>query len=207
MLDGLFGVGLPILWSSQTVGPGAHAIGILRDEHRSLGAVLHAWIDTLAAARAADRAADAATMRPIVRYLQLFAEELHHPKEARYLFRRLRMRTDHVTAELDELERQHVRDRELLADLARQVDDLAVAGTVEATRDLEAAVQRYAAFQWEHLGREEGVVLPAAQRHLAPADWSAVDAGFARVREPGGAGDPPLGQLFARIVGAFEHAA
>ena len=199
--DGLFGVGLPVLWSSPTAGPGAHAIGVLRDEHRSLGAVLHAWIDALASARAADRAADPAAMRPFVRYLQLFADELHHPKEARYLFRRLRMRTDRVSAELDELERQHMRDRELLADLARLVDGLAVAGTVEATRELEAGVQRYAAFQWEHMGREEGVVLPAAQRHLTPADWSAVDAGFAGVRERGGVDERELERLFALIVG------
>ena len=65
--------GLPVLWSSAA-GPPTHAIATLRDEHRSLAAVLHAWLHALAAARGADAAADPVSMRSFVSYLQIFAE-------------------------------------------------------------------------------------------------------------------------------------
>jgi hemerythrin-like domain-containing protein/nucleotide-binding universal stress UspA family protein len=205
MMSAVAAVGLPMLWSSAAAGPPAHAIAMLRDEHRSLAAVLHAWLRALAAARSADQAADPASMRTVVRYLQVFAAALHHPKEEAHLFRRLRDCTSSLNAELDELERQHGRDRELVAELTRHVDELSeaqAAAAVRATRRLEADALRYAAFQWEHLGREEGVVLPAAARHFTPADWAAVEADLLRDRDLhcSRAAEAEAGRLYSRIV-------
>lgn len=205
----LMNAGLPVLVSS-TGEPGAtaHAIGIIRDEHRSLAAVLHAWMHALAAARSAATAADPVLMRAIVRYVQAFPLALHHPKEDRHLFRRLRERSSEVNAELDELERQHVRDHQLVAELAAMVETLASSrdadAALAATHALEPAVRAYAAFLWEHMGREEGVILPAAQRHLSEADWSEIDAAFRANRDPHFAGDDDkeYRQLFSRIVNA-----
>ena len=45
-------------------------------------------------------------------------------------------------------------------------------------------MRSYASFVWEHLGREEGVILPAAQRHLTEADWLAIDAAFMKDNGP-----------------------
>jgi hypothetical protein len=42
---------------------------------------------------------------------------------------------------------------------------------VQATLALEEGVTVYARFLWDHLGREEGVILPAAQRFLLAEDW------------------------------------
>lgn len=202
----LMNAGLPVLVSStgEPAAP-AHAIGIIRDEHRSLAAVMHAWMHALAAAREAGAAADVALMRAIVRYVQQFPLKLHHPKEDEHLFRRLRERTTSCHAELDELERQHRRDTQLVAALAQQVEALAAAdrqGRAQAARALEDEVGRYAAFLWDHMGREEGVILPAAQRHLLPADWAAIDAAFAGNRDPdfGGDTDKEYRRLFSRIV-------
>jgi len=203
----LMNAGLPVLVSATgQPRPLAHAIGIIRDEHRSLAAVMHAWMQTLAAARQADAAADAAQMRSIVRYLQDFPLALHHPKEEQHLFMRLRKRTDAFDAELDELQRQHERDEQLVAELAVQVDALErcndAAAAAAATRTLDDAVQAYARFLWEHLGREEGVILPAAQRHLNDADWMEIDHAFQHSRElaKDGAADRACRQLFSRIV-------
>lgn len=209
-LNALLDARLPVLWASPTSGPGAHAIGVIRDEHRSLAAALHAWQGSLAASRREGSAVDLPLMQATLRYLQIFPVALHHPKEEEHLFRRLRARTHAVDADLDELERQHARDRQLVADLARRVDRLAAAAagstTAEvATRELEDAVRHYTAFQWEHLGREEGVVLPAAQRHLTEADWQAIDAAFSREGSDGlgpGDADAEVRRLFARIVAA-----
>jgi len=204
MLEVLMNARLPVLVSSiGEPAAQARAIGIIRDEHRSLAAVMHAWMHSLAAARQAG--ADPQLMRAIVRYVRQFPVELHHPKEEEQLFRRLRERTTSCHAELDELERQHDRDHELVAALERQVEVLAAAegaARAQATRVLEEAVTGYAVFLWEHLGREEGVILPAAQRFLLAEDWAEIDDAFAANRDPNfnGGADREYRQLLARIV-------
>jgi nucleotide-binding universal stress UspA family protein/hemerythrin-like domain-containing protein len=205
-LSVLMNAGLPVLVSSTgEPAPLARAIGIIRDEHRSLAAVMHAWMQALATARHAGTAADLVQMRSIVRYLQEFPLRLHHPKEEAHLFARLRERTTTCRAELDELERQHERDTQLVAALSQRVDALAAgdAGVrLAATAALEDEVSRYASFLWDHLGREEGVILPAAQRHLLAEDWLAIDAAFAQHRDPlsGADTDKEFRQLFSHIV-------
>lgn len=201
----LMSSGLPVLVSSTGPRPpAARAIGIIRDEHRSLAAVLHAWMHALAQATARGTAPDARLMRAIVRYLTDFPGRLHHPKEEEHLFRRLRERTDACHAELDELHRQHGRDAQHLAALHERVEALAAAGAAwpEVARRLAQEVEAYARCQWEHMGREEGVVLPAAQAHLSPEDWAGIDAAFAENRDPnfGDGADHEYRQLFSRIV-------
>ena len=212
-LQVLMSAGLPVLVSStgEPKAP-AHAIGVIRDEHRSLAAVLHAWMHLLASARHSGKPVDVKLMRAIVFYLKAFPLALHHPKEDEYLFRRLRERSTSVHAELDELERQHQRDAQLVAELGDLVEAWATAAD-DASRQrqlqlLDEAVQRYAAFLWDHMGREEGVILPAAQRHLTEADWVEIDAAFAANRDPrfgaGSDADKDYRQLFSRIVNLAE---
>ena len=116
----------------------------------------------------------------------------------------MRERTTSCDAELDELERQHQRDHELVAALERQVEALAAAegaARAQATLVLEEGVTGYAGFLWDHMGREEGVILPAAQRFLLAEDWAAIDQAFAANRDPNFNGAyREYRQLFARIV-------
>jgi nucleotide-binding universal stress UspA family protein/hemerythrin-like domain-containing protein len=205
-LSVLMNAGLPVLVSSTGELPApARSIAIIRDEHRSLAAVMHAGLRALTEARQAGTTPDPELMRAIVHYLQQFPLQLHHPKEEAHLFARLRERTTSCHAELDELERQHERDAQLVVELARRVEALAAsapAGLIEATRALEDELNRYARFLWDHLGREEGVILPAAQRHLLAEDWVIIDAAFAENRDPlaGGGTDKEFRHLLSRIV-------
>ena len=205
-LSVLMHAGLPVLVSSTGELPApARSIAIIRDEHRSLAAVMHAGMRALTEARETGTAVDPELMRAIVHYLQQFPLQLHHPKEEAHLFARLRERTTSCHAELDELERQHERDAQLVAELARRVEALAAsapAGLSDASRALEDEMSRYARFLWDHLGREEGVILPAAQRHLLAEDWASIDAAFAENRDPlaGGGTDKEFHQLLSRIV-------
>jgi hemerythrin-like domain-containing protein len=178
----------------------ARAAGIIRDEHRSLASVLHAWTHLITTARREGTQPDPALMRAIVRYIQDFPVALHHPKEDDYLFRLLRQRTSSVNADLDELERQHERDKQMVAELAAMVENVASGGVGLAA--MESAVSRYATFIWDHLGREESVILPAAQRYLKPEDWVEIDAAFSANKDPrfGGDTDMQYKQLFSRIV-------
>jgi nucleotide-binding universal stress UspA family protein/hemerythrin-like domain-containing protein len=202
----LMNSGLPVLVSSTGEPAMAiRAIGIIRDEHRSLAAVMHAWLHALATARDDGTAIDPALMPAIVRYLKQFPIKLHHPKEDQHLFRRLRERTASCNDELDELQRQHELDHQMVASLERQVEALPMVraeGRQRAIRELEDAVARYAAFLWRHLELEESVILPAAERHLLPEDWRAIDEAFTENRDPmfRGDSDKTYRQLFSRIV-------
>ena len=204
--------GLPVLVSSATEpDPPARAIAIIRDEHRALAAVLHAWTRQLSLARVNGAAVDPAPMRDIVRYLQSVQATLHHPREERYLFRFLRERTHAVDADLDELERQHARDGVLLAGLDGLVETLERAADgamrLAATRALEAAVLRYADVQWDHMGREEAAILPAAQRHLTAEDWVLIEDAFGSDPAIRGtsAGALASQHLLERIVAFGDH--
>ena len=198
---------IPVLvWSTAMPSATVPAIAIIRDEHRSLAAVLHAWLHLVKTAREEGVAPDPALMQAIVHYIQTFPVSVHHPKEEEYLFKLLRQRTSEVNADLDELERQHERDKQLVTQLAETVKRHAAGGvTIE---EVEQAVSRYAAFIWEHLGREEGVILPAAERHLTEADWKEINAAFSENRDPrfGADTEAEYRRLFSRIVNLAPRA-
>lgn len=192
---------IPVLVSAMADPPvPAQAIATIRDEHRSLAAVLHAWLHALKPSAEGEAKPDPVLMQAMVRYIQEFPVALHHPKEEEYLFRKLRERTSAINPELDELERQHVRDEQMVRDLAILVEQYAE-GTKSA-QDLEKSVSIYAKFIWEHMGREEGVILPEAQRYLSEADWGEINAAFSENRDPrfGGETDAEFRHLFSRIV-------
>jgi nucleotide-binding universal stress UspA family protein/hemerythrin-like domain-containing protein len=192
---------IPVLVSATTNPPvPVQAIAIIRDEHRSLAAVLHAWQHMLKDCQERGTSPDPTLMRAMVRYIQAFPLALHHPKEDEFLFRKLRERTSTMNAELDELERQHERDHHFVTELAETLERQ-IAGNA-ALPEMEQAVARYAKFMWEHMGREEGVILPAAQRYLNDADWVEINAVFSENRDPrfGGDTEAEFKRLFSRIV-------
>ena len=171
-LSVLMNAGLPVLVAATgDPRPPAHAIRVIRDEHRSLAAVLHAWMHELAASRTAMKVPRARLVRAMLLYIERFPVAQHHPKEEQYLFARLRGRNDvrergARRAGAPARPRPTARRRTFV----HEVDSLYATTDTSAQQAalvrLEDAVARYAAFMWEHLGREEGVILPAAQRFL-----------------------------------------
>lgn len=208
-LSVLMSAGLPVL-VTHTGEPDApaHAIGILRDEHRAIASVLHAWTGLLEAGPGRGEESDPGLMASMLHYLREFTMTVHHPKEEREVFSRLRQRDPALSFELDELERQHQRDRDLLEGLSDRLAALDAAGgsteRAAARERLLQALRAYAAFVWDHLGREEAVVLPAARRGLTAQDWQAIDAAFVLDRDPGLSEDldDACRRLFSRIVDA-----
>jgi nucleotide-binding universal stress UspA family protein/hemerythrin-like domain-containing protein len=192
---------IPVLVAAtRNPAPAARAIGIIRDEHRSLAAVLHGWTHLIAQAKRTGASPDVVLMQAMVRYIRDFPLKLHHPKEDEYLFARLRERTSSVNADLEELERQHARDQQMVGELAALVDRCAAgAGDLDA---LDTAVAGYCRFIWDHMGREESLILPAAQRYLTESDWAEIDAAFLENRDPrfDSDTDRAFKHLFSRIV-------
>jgi len=191
---------IPVLVSSNK-DPSMQAltIGIIRDEHRSLAAVLHGWQHLVkTSVEEGETLIDHQLLRAMVRYINDFPLALHHPKESEYLFKRLRLRTSEFDADLDELDRQHELDHQLMGILTNTVEDYC-AGTL-STPTLLSAVDQYAQFIWNHMGREEAIIIPGAQRELTSSDWSELHAAFSSNQDPRFNSDSDFKHLFSRIV-------
>jgi nucleotide-binding universal stress UspA family protein/hemerythrin-like domain-containing protein len=154
----------------------SRAIGNLLDKHRAIADTLHALLDMVRTARIAGQQPEPISLREAVNCLRDLQNRRHRLKEDARFFPRLRERTSIADAELDELECQRQRDIQLLDELTELVERDSEPG-VPVGR-LEQALSVYAQFTWEYLGREEGVVLPAARRYLRDEDWNDIATAF-----------------------------
>ncbi|TDN57799.1 universal stress protein [Paraburkholderia sp. BL10I2N1] len=152
------------------------ATGRLLDQHRSIADTLHGWLAVIRAARARGTAPGRQVMRQIVGRLHELQTQRYRRGDNASLFALLRQSSSAADAELDELERQDQYAGQILDELAGMVEDETQLAL--SCDHLEQAVRAYAQFVWERMGREEGVVLPAARRYLCEADWAAIAAGF-----------------------------
>lgn len=150
------------------------ALAVLRDEHRSLAAVLNAL---LVEAQRPASAQDRELLGAMLFYIEQFPERLHHPKEETQLFARLRQRTQSFDGLLDELQAQHTQGANTFTALQHclRVGELA---------DFATQAQTFAQQQWRHMDHEEKVVLPAASQHLQPEDWRAIAEAFEANADP-----------------------
>ena len=83
------------------------ALNIIRDEHRSIAAVLHGMQHLVRRMRERGTKVDPKVFRAMLYYLDTFTERMHHPKEDRYLFDPLRRRGAGPDSLIAELERDH----------------------------------------------------------------------------------------------------
>lgn len=204
--------GMPVLVSSvESDQPYAHAtraIGIIHDEHRSMAAVLRGLQKLARQARHEEGELDIALLRQMLLYLHTFPEKQHHPKEDLYLFRKLRACTSQFNDMLDELERQHEQEHELLHALDRAVE-MYEAHDPAARDAFTNALQQYSGALWEHMSLEETVILKAAREHLSETDWEEVALAFEANHDPylGDDNDPTLRKMFTRIANAIGQVA
>lgn len=182
----------------------ARAITVIRDEHRSLLAVLHGLSHLVTAARQSNRLPDWAVVRAIHAYLVEFSTQLHHPKEEDYLFRKLRQRGASLSAQIDELCRQHIEEPKLIQVLEDAMNQAKGEGAT-ALGALAAAVESLLQNVCHHMAMEELVILPAALEALHEDDWLEIERAFLEN------GDPRFGAetaeefriLFGRIANLF----
>ena len=176
------------------------ALALLKDEHRSMAAVIHA-LQFLVRRMEQGKPAPPDLIKAIVQYLTHFPEHLHHPAEDRFIFAPLRARTSEAAEVLDLLEKEHaespIREKRLLG--AMQALN---AQSADAIGQFDRVVQDYANFYWAHMMREETIVLPLAERLLNAGDWEAAAKGFEANADPMFGGDTAqdFKDLFRRIV-------
>ena len=154
----------------------------LNAEHRHIATLLDA-LSRQSDALLPGRTPDLVMVRDIVRYLNDFPDQYHHPRED-LLFELLGQRdpaSRDAIARLEEGHREiYRRSRELLDLLG---SDEAPPGE-EARRHLKYLCDRYVGFYRDHINLEEGVVFPCATRKLRRSDWSSVNDRSRQVDDP-----------------------
>ena len=180
-----------------------NAIEIIRNEHRSIAAVLDG-LRYLAKELQADRHrtnADFRAIRAMLHYLDVYPERFHHPKEDRYLFATIRGATHDADAALTSLQDDHARGEERMLHLMRA----AIRAECEPTKFMSefiAAVERYVDDQWRHMNLEEETILPLSKQILSESDWKRIDTAFQSNVDPlvGIQAGKAFDDLFSRVV-------
>jgi nucleotide-binding universal stress UspA family protein/hemerythrin-like domain-containing protein len=196
---------LPVLVASVesnvTATAADTALAILRDEHRSLAAVIHGLEYLVREARDAQEPASIPLLRAMVHYVRAFPEKLHHPKEDAYLFPLLRARTSEYDDTLDTLDAQHHTGSALVDALDAAVSAYE-ADRESALPELTRAVGRFASAQMDHMMLEAKVVIPAARQHLTEQDWTLIANAMRDNGDPRFCvdADEEYRHLFARIL-------
>ncbi len=176
------------------------AIRIIRDEHRSLAAVLSALRELARLATRPGVEPDFAALRAMLYYIDAFPERMHHPKEDAHLFARLAARAPHAQALVDALRAEHETGARMARELERTLLEFEQTGPRSAQR-FAAAVDAYLEFHRRHMKREEEEVLPLAQQVLAAEDWAAIEAAFRGHEDPiAGMRESDFQALYQRIV-------
>lgn len=172
----------------------AKSIGIIRNEHRLIAAVLHGMRHLVREIRVNDAKPNFELFGAMIYYIDAFPERFHHPKEDEYLFRALRARHAEAHPLLDRLEREHQEGADKIRLLEQALARYQQGGKKEFPA-FAAAVDDYCEFHWIHMRAEEMEVLPLAKKHLTPEDWDVIDTAFL------GHSDPLLG---AEVGAEFE---
>jgi hemerythrin-like domain-containing protein len=176
------------------------AIQKIRDEHRSISAVLHALKQLARDAQDARVKPEFAVFRAMIHYIDEFPEVLHHPKEDAFLFPPLVARVPGMKGIVEHLKREHKEGARLVRELERALvffEDSWPAGAEEFL----AKVNAYADFHWRHMRMEEKEILPAAEKCFTVQDWAAIDEAFGVNADPvAGVREKDFQELFSRIV-------
>ena len=158
------------------------ALTVIRDEHRSLAAVIHAL--QAAMPQAPDgQGVDVQMLQAGLFYLEAFPQRVHHPREEQTLFKLLRLRTTQCNEQIDRLEQQH-REGSVAFEALRTALAALAAGAPHARAAFERTVQAYADHEWIHMAMEEKQIFPMASQHLTEADWATIAAAFEAHADP-----------------------
>ena len=180
-----------------------NAIEIIRNEHRSIAAVLDGlrYFAKAVQAEPAKAVVDFRAIRAMLHYLDVYPERFHHPKEDRYLFASIRGATHEGDAAINSLQDDHARGEERMLRLMRA----AIRAECEPQRflgEFAKEVEGYVDDQWRHMNLEEETILPLSKRVLSEADWKRIDTAFQGNVDPlvGVPAGKEFDNLFSRVV-------
>ena len=183
---------------------GHSALGILREEHAAVSAMLRSMRLLVDQGPGDQRARFFETVRAMLFYLDEFPERRHHPNESRLLFPMLLRAAPELRPVLEKLEADHVAGEHRVRELQHMLMGWEFLG--DARRAVfTAALSEYVNMYLQHMQTEETYLLPQASARLGPQEHAELNAAFEAAHDPLASGrrDAMYEQLFDRIV---QHA-
>ncbi|MEZ0228748.1 MAG: hemerythrin domain-containing protein [Planctomycetota bacterium] len=157
------------------------AIDILRAEHEEIHEGLALLLSFAERIATGERVAPGA-FAPVLGFLEVFADGIHHANEETLLFPALeRSGFPRERGPLAVMFHEHEQSRVLLRAMQHAADDMPHDPTARS-RFVKAA-RVYADLLANHMGKEDGVLFVIAEKILSPAEAEALDEAFARFDE------------------------
>jgi hemerythrin-like domain-containing protein len=177
------------------------ALTIIRDEHRTISAILHGMEYLVRKIGKQKKKVDPRVFHAMIYYLDTFSERAHHPKEDLFLFKALRARGAGAEALITELEKEHAGGENALRRLAQALNRYEEGGDKEFP-GFERATERFVGSYRDHMRKEEELLFPLAEKLLTKEDWAKIDHAFEENRDPlaGSRDTRNFDKLFERIV-------
>lgn len=135
----------------------------------------------------------------MIRYVAEVPEVLHHPKEDRYLFAKLRLRCAEALPYIEQLEAEHLQGERRIAALRSALERYRQAGD-GGFEGFKLALTIYLEQEWHHMNTEEYQIFPLARKHLTAEDWAEIDAAFLANGNPWAGAAGEYAALFSKIV-------
>jgi hemerythrin-like domain-containing protein len=157
-------------------------LDIIRDEHRSICAVLDGLRYLARHNLTARLTIDPKVFRAMLNYLETYAERLHHPKEE-HLFAAMRRFGPQAKSVISGLERDHAGGERALRDLEQCLARCEAAGEARFAA-FANAVEEFVRDYLQHMKKEEDEVFPVALKLLTPGDWAAIDIAYGEDYDP-----------------------
>lgn len=153
------------------------AIEDLRHEHEAILSSL-GILDAMVARLGGANAPTAADLRGFLGFLKEFADKCHHGKEEGILFPALvKAGIPEKGGPVGQMLAEHVEGRKLIAAMDRAISD-----AVDA-RAFAAAAGGYGELLRAHIGKEDHVLFPLAEKALTPAQLDVIFDGFEQHEE------------------------
>lgn len=148
-------------------------LAILHDEHQTLLSLATAMRDMAQQPTTSATAIDLPHLAAMLSHLSTYSQQIHWPKEERYLFRALRDQAPESGGLIDELHAQREREKALIqqaqALLAPVMSELG-----EPVADLFACVLALADSVHTHVTAEEQALLPLARQRVPDEAWASM---------------------------------
>lgn len=177
------------------------ALEIIAAEHRSLVAVMQAAKYLVADPTHRPSEEDLAALGAILRYIDEFPEQLHHPKEERLLFTKLRGRTSRSITLITELEEQHRRGNEQFHVVKEAFENLRQ-GNDQSVETFAIALTDFEEKMWRHMRLEEQELMPIAEQFLTLSDQEEIAEAFVANKDPlfGTPAEKQFRELYREII-------
>ena len=152
------------------------ATDIIRDEHREIARILHTLEDLAENEEVLARGIKSGLIASMLHYLRVFPYAIHHPKEEKALFPAVAAKDGKtLVAVMAAL----VKDHAIAYALLREIEvAMGQSGTAAGIARLKEAILKYIGHKRRHIEREEGEILPIAERILDAENCAALKKSF-----------------------------